>query len=231
MSDAGSTVLEEDISRIRAAIADKSSVAFSCYTLTPQQKDRFLKLLTVFLDECAQPDLFNCLSYCLLELLDNASKANAKRIYFQKKKLNINNKDDYEAGMKDFKANLDLQNSDYVDDLNNGRLQVMLHFSSDDNIQLKVTNNTTITEKEYERIVSKVDLTNKYNTLQDAFGDIDLTEGCGLGIVSIVMMLKSLGLGRENLNFIISENQTEAIIDIPANIYGNLESVEDLEEL
>ena len=39
-------------------------------------------ILNVFLEECGESYLFNCLSYCLFELLDNASKANAKTYIF-----------------------------------------------------------------------------------------------------------------------------------------------------
>lgn len=231
MKDNFGILNEEDVSRIRTAIANKSSVEFSCYTLTPQQKDRFLNILTLFLDECNQPQLFNCLSYCLLELLDNASKANAKRIYFQKNNLNINNSADYENGMKNFKSNLNDHAADYIDELNQSFLQVMLHLSSEDNISLTVTNNTKITEKEYERILSKIDLTSKYETIADALSDVDSTEGCGLGIVSIVLMLKTLGLSKENLKFKISDNITEATIEIPVDVYGELDDLDDLEEM
>lgn len=216
---------DEEISKIKAAIAEKRSVEFTCYTLTPEQKSRFLGVLSCFLEECGQSQLFNYLSYCLLELLDNASKANAKRIYFQRKNLNINDEKDYANGMADFKTNLDVNNTDYFDELNKGYLQVILHLSSDDNIVLKVTNNTKVTEKEYNRILSKIENTNKYASFQDALADIDATEGCGLGIVSIILMLKNLGLSKDNLKFNVTDDQTEAIIEIPTDLYADLESL------
>lgn len=226
MKDVGTIRLnDEDVQKIKTAIAKKQSVEFSCYTLTPEQKERFLTILSVFLDECNQSQFFHYLSYCLLELLDNASKANAKRIYFQKKKLNINDAKDYANGMENFKTNLNENNSDYFDELNNGILQVVLQLSSESNIIIKVTNNTQITQKEYERVLSKIENTKKYATFQDALVDIDATEGCGLGIVSIILMLKNLGLGKESLKFNISENQTEAIIEIPGDLYADLESL------
>ena len=73
-------ISEADIENIKIAVQSRQPVDFFCYTLTPEQKERFLKILKVFLEECDQDYLFNYLSYCLFELLDNASKANAKRI-------------------------------------------------------------------------------------------------------------------------------------------------------
>ena len=83
-------ISQEDIANIKGAVQSRKPVDFFCYTLTPEQKDRFLKILRIFLEECKQEYLFNYLSYCLFELLDNASKANAKRIYFKEHNLNIN---------------------------------------------------------------------------------------------------------------------------------------------
>ena len=74
---------KEEISKIRDAVKNRQPVDFYCYTLSLEQKQRFQEILNVFLDACNEADLFNCLSYCLFELLDNASKANAKRIFFQ----------------------------------------------------------------------------------------------------------------------------------------------------
>jgi len=222
---------DEDISKIKTAVTQKRSAQFSCYTLTPDQKERFLNLLSLFLEECGQAQLFNCLSYCLLELLDNASKANAKRIYFRKNNLDIENTADYDHGMKDFKTNLNEHTSDYIDELNKNFLQVTLNLSSQDYICLTVSNNTKIAEKEYERILAKIDLASKYNSIADAMTEVDSTEGCGLGIVSIVLMLNTLGLSKDNLKFNISENQTDASIEIPLNVYGDLDELEDLDDV
>ena len=88
-------ISDTEIKDIKVAVQTRKPVDFFCYSLTPEQKDRFLKILKVFLEECDQEYLFNYLSYCLFELLDNASKANAKRIYFKEHNLNINDENDY----------------------------------------------------------------------------------------------------------------------------------------
>lgn len=218
-------VSEQDIINIKEAVKNHKPIDFSCYTLTPEQKSRFLEILKLFLQECAQEHLFNCLSYCLLELLDNASKANAKRIYFQEKNLNINDDVDYQNGMKTFKSNISENSKHYIEELRSGFLEVHLLLSLDNVISLRVSNNTKITQAEYNRIQEKIAKTKKYTSLEDAFCDIDQTEGSGLGIISIVLMLKKLGLDTENLKFSVTDNETVATIEIPVDSFCSLEMI------
>lgn len=219
---------EQEILYIKDAVQQRHPIDVCCYTLTPEQKEKFLKILKLFLTECNQDHLFNCLSYCLLELLDNASKANAKRIYFQEKNLNINDDNDYQDGMKSFKTNLSDNSKHYIEELKAGMLQVHLLLSLDNVISLQVSNNTKITSTEYTRIQEKIAKTRTYDSLEDAFGDIDQTEGSGLGIISIVLMLKRLGLDTDNLKFSVTDSETIATIEIPSDSFCDLDVIEPI---
>ena len=221
-------VSQAEILTIRKAVEQRQPVDFYCYTLTLEQKKRFQTILSIFLDACNEYFLFNCLSYCLFELLDNASKANAKRIFFQEQNLNINDASDYQNGMKNFKSNLSDNKEHYKEELASGRLQVHLQLSADDVICVSVTNNTKITSAEYKRIQDKIEKTRKYTDVSDAFADIDQTEGSGLGIITIMIMLKKLGLDTNCLKFSTSEDETIASIVIPKD---NLLDVDELDEL
>ncbi len=221
-------VSQAEILAIRKAVEQRQPVDFYCYTLTLEQKKRFQTILSIFLDACNESFLFNCLSYCLFELLDNASKANAKRIFFQEQNLNINDASDYQNGMKNFKSNLSDNKEHYKEELASGRLQVHLQLSADDVISVSVTNNTKITSAEYKRIQDKIEKTRKYTDVSDAFADIDQTEGSGLGIITIMIMLKKLGLDTNCLKFSTSEDETIASIVIPKD---NLLDVDELDEL
>lgn len=215
-------VSEEDIESIKVAVKTRQPIDFFCYTLTPEQKDRFLKILRIFLEECDQEYLFNYLSYCLFELLDNASKANAKRIYFKEHNLNINDEKDYKNGMKDFKQTLNDNSLHYQNELEAGQLLVHLLLSADDVISITVSNNTKITDSEYHRIKEKIEKTKIYNTMADAVNDIDQTEGSGLGIITVLIMLKKLGLSSDHLKFKTTDNETIASIEIPKDTLEEL---------
>ena len=205
----------EDIENIKIAVQSRQPIDFFCYTLTPDQKERFLKILRVFLEECNQEYLFNYLSYCLFELLDNASKANAKRIFFKEHHLNIEDEQDYKNGMREFKENLNENTQHYETELAAVHLQVHLLLSADDVISITVSNNTKITDSEYHRIKEKIEKTKVYNTMADAINDIDQTEGSGLGIITVLIMLKKMGLASDHLKFKTTDNETIATIEIP----------------
>ena len=224
-------VSEEEILSIRKAVENRQPVDFYCYTLTLEQKKRFQSILNIFLDACHESYLFNCLSYCLFELLDNASKANAKRIFFQEQNLNINDAADYQNGMKNFKSNLSDNKEHYKEELASGRLQVHLQLSADDVISVSVTNNTKITNAEYKRIQDKIEKTKQYHDVSDAFADIDQTEGSGLGIITIMIMLKKLGLDTNCLKFSTSEDETIASIVIPKDSLIDVDEIDELSEL
>ena len=206
---------ENEISYIKKAVKDRQPIDFFCYTLTPDQKIRFQKILAIFLEECNQMYLYNYLTYCLFELLDNGSKANAKRIFFQEHHLDINNEDDYKNGMKTFKETLLENTLHYQEKLKAGELRVHLLLTANDVISVTVSNNTKITDSEYARIQDKINKTKVYNSIAEAVSDIDQTEGSGLGIITVLVMLKKLGLDTNNLKFDTTENETVATIEIP----------------
>lgn len=206
---------ENEISYIKKAVKDRQPIDFFCYTLTPDQKIRFQKILAIFIEECNQMYLYNYLTYCLFELLDNGSKANAKRIFFQEHHLDINNEDDYKNGMKTFKETLLENTLHYQEKLKAGELRVHLLLTANDVISVTVSNNTKITDSEYARIQDKINKTKVYNSIAEAVSDIDQTEGSGLGIITVLVMLKKLGLDANNLKFDTTENETVATIEIP----------------
>lgn len=206
---------ENEISYIKKAVKDRQPIDFFCYTLTPDQKIRFQKILAIFLEECNQMYLYNYLTYCLFELFDNGSKANAKRIFFQEHHLDINNEDDYKNGMKTFKETLLENTLHYQEKLKAGELRVHLLLTANDVISVTVSNNTKITDSEYARIQDKINKTKVYNSIAEAVSDIDQTEGSGLGIITVLVMLKKLGLDANNLKFDTTENETVATIEIP----------------
>ena len=107
-------------------------------------------------------------------------------------------------------------------------LQVHLQLSAKDVISLSVSNNTKITDAEYKRIQDKISKTQNYNNVADAFSDIDQTEGSGLGIITIVIMLRKLGLSMDCLKFSTTEDETVATIEIPKHL---LKDAEELLEL
>ena len=95
--------LEFDRERIKTSIGLQLPIEITSYTLPRNTETYVRNVLEMFLDECHQEHLKEYLNFCLSELLTNAKKANTKRVYFAEKGLDINNPDDYEKGMENFK--------------------------------------------------------------------------------------------------------------------------------
>lgn len=213
---------EEEIASIKSATKNRESMEFFSNTLTRDIEENFQRVLTVFLTECDQTHLFNTLSYCTLELLANANKANAKRLYFKEQKLDIDNEKDYSSGMENFRAALTGNKIHYMTELETSILQINLFLSNEGIITVRVSNNTQITPTEYQRIQDKIKIAQQYKSMEEALSYIDQTEGSGLGIIIIELMLKELGLDENHLRFETRDNETVATIEVPIDTFAEL---------
>lgn len=213
---------DQEIEKIKAATHARESIEFFSNTLTHEIEDNFQRVLTIFLTECDQAHLFNFLSYSTLELLSNANKANAKRIYFKENKLNIENENDYSSGMANFRAALTGNKIHYMSELETSFLQINLFLSNEGVITVRVSNNTQITATEYQRIQDKIEIAKHYKSMDEALSCVDQTEGSGLGIIIIILMLKELGLDENHLHFDTKNNETIATIEIPIDTFIEL---------
>ena len=92
-----------DVSKIRTAIQAGIPLIITTYTLPHEMELYMTDVLNTFIDELGQSQMKDCLTYCFLELVNNAKKANTKRVYFEDKGLNINDKNEYKRGMLSFK--------------------------------------------------------------------------------------------------------------------------------
>lgn len=213
---------DQEIEQIKSATQKHEAIEFYSNTITRDVEENFQRVLVVFLTECEQMHLFNCLSYCTLELLSNANKANAKRLYFKEQNLNITNEKDYSSGMENFRAALSGNKIHYMSELESSVLQINLFLSNEGIITVRVSNNTKITPTEYSRINEKLAMAKQYKNMEDALSCVDQTEGSGLGLIIIVLMLKELGLSEDSLHFDTTETETVATIEIPIDTFAEI---------
>jgi putative nucleotidyltransferase with HDIG domain len=81
---------------------------------------------------------------------------------------------------------------------------------------VEVRNNVAITKHELIRIHDKLARSRKYNTLDDALAQVlDDSEGAGLGLVILILMLKKMGLDEDCFDIIGSEKETIARLIVP----------------
>jgi len=206
-----------DEAKVKKAILSGLPITISTFTLTHEVKLYMESIISTFLRSAGQERLKNHIAYCVHELAANAKKANVKRLYFSERNLDLANSDDYKEGMKHFKE-ATLNNVAYYLRLQKEReLYIRLVLQIRKNIiYVEVRNNTVATRTELIRIHDRLARTRQYNTLDEALSLVfDDTEGAGLGLVILILMLKKIGLDEDCFDVSVSGNETIARIIIP----------------
>ena len=161
--------------------------------------------------------LLNSLSTVLREILVNAQKANAKRVFFLKNNLNINDPTTYQDGMKIFHEKVIGDFDSIEQDIKASEFQVMILFEKKQDILLiQVENNTAILPEELKRIQLRLDKARQYNDFTEAYAEVeDETEGAGLGIVLTVLFLKNMGIDTDQFTITTDGIKTTTTVIIP----------------
>ena len=206
-----------DNEKIKTAIRTGIPISIKTYTLPHDMEVYMGEILSLFLTELNQPHMIQYLTYSLNELVVNAKKANTKRIYFQEKNLDIFSLDDYNIGMKTFKNDTLNNIKYYLQKQKDAGLYVKLILQIQNNtIKIEVKNNSKITPFELERINQKLAQAKQFDSIQDALTTVlDDSEGAGLGLVILILMLEKIGMSKENFQTITNDSETITRITLP----------------
>ena len=208
-----------DKEKIQVSVSLQLPIEMTTYTLPKNTEVYIRNVMEMFLEECHQEHLKEYLNFCLSELLTNAKKANTKRVYFKEKGLDINNPDDYEKGMENFKMDT-LTNIDHYLELQRKAglyIKLALRIQAD-KIYIEIKNNCPLTVFERERIQQKLDSVQQYKNMDEVLTNVlDQSEGAGLGIIIIILMLQKVGLSKDNYQVISDDDETITRIILPCN--------------
>lgn len=208
-----------DVSKIKMAIRSGVPLSITTYTLPHDMELYMGSVLADFLKELNQDFMIQYLTYCMQELVTNAKKANAKRIYFEEKGLDITNEQDYWQGMKNFKYDTLNNINYYLQKQKDAGLYVkfMLQYRNN-KIKIEVRNNSIITVFEYKRIHDKLCRAQQYTSIEEVLNQVlDDSEGAGLGVVIMILMLKEIGLTEDNFQVLSENGETITRIILPLN--------------
>ena len=219
--------LEIDRAKIQSSVGLQIPIEMTSYTLPRNTEVYIRSVMEMFLEECHQDHLKEYLNFCLSELLTNAKKANTKRVYFQEKGLDINNPDDYKKGMENFKMDTLTNIDHYLELQKKAGLYIKLSLRIlADKIYIEIRNNATLTVFEKERIQQKLDSVQQYHEMNEVFTNVlDQSEGAGLGIIIIILMLQKVGLSKDNYQVFSDDDETVTRIILPCNkvVYSAVE--------
>jgi putative nucleotidyltransferase with HDIG domain len=215
MTSAPELVVNEE--KVKKAIQSGLPLTITTYTLPKEIESYIERVIDVFLRQTNQLRLKDYIVYCVQELVVNAKKANTKRVYFIERGLDINNPNDYKLGMENFKEETINQIDHYLELQKERGLYIKLILQIKRNIiYIEIRNNVTATRIEQLRIHDKLARSRQFNSLEDALSQIlDDSEGAGLGLVILALMLKKIGLDDDCFSFKTTEKYTTASLSIP----------------
>lgn len=154
------------------------------------------------------------------ELITNYIKAIAKRIFFAERDLNINDQTDYEKGMASFRSDSLMTFSKLPFNFSNTNYRVAIQYElNKTGIKLIISSNIVLSRTEKDRIEKRLHSNEQSTSVSAPFVDnIDHSEGGGLGIVLILVLLQNTGIGRSNLEFVANHEGSKTSIFIPRSI-------------
>ncbi len=206
-----------DVPKIQKAVRNSLPLAIKTHKINHETEEYLEQILDVFLAEFGQKELLPQISYCMRELAVNANKANTKRVYFMEKDLDIDNEDDYREGMNSFKE-VTLDNIEhYLEKQKEKGLYIKIIFhASQGELTLSIRNNVKISKKEQMRVYDRIARSRGFTSLEEAMSAVlDSSEGAGLGLVILVLMLKKLGLDEEAFDLDVEGEETVSKLIIP----------------
>ena len=204
-----------DISYVISCISEHNCYEFMINEPKPENRHFIKNVIYEFLKAIGQEKSHNLLCLCMEEIISNSVKANIKRAFFISNNLDINNHDDYEKGMKNFKEHGlgNLKDPELVKRISDMGLYVKICFRIENNcFYITTRNNSVISKEEIERINKKLKLSEN-QTPEDMFmNSIDQTEGAGLGIIMIKKILSQISSTKDC--FAINASDTETITEL-----------------
>ena len=206
-----------DQEQIKRAAHNATPLTFKTFTLPHETEEYLEEVLTSLLVELGNAEIKDQLAYCLRELAVNAKKANTKRAYFQEKGLNLNDSADYALGMKTFKEDTLENIQHYLQKQKDQGLYIKVLFHARErNFTISVRNNVEITKTEQIRIFDRIARSRAFSSMEEAFATVlDTSEGAGLGIVILILMLKKIGLDEDAFHIEVENGETVASLAIP----------------
>ena len=203
---------------VEYAISESKTLTIKTVSYLSRERNYIDKILKQYLKEIEKPFLLNQVAYCLHELAGNANRANAKRVYFQEKGLNIRNRREYEKGLQTFRADTFAQIEKFHAKQKKAGLYIKIDFHlQNDKLRIRVRNNALLTKEEEKRIGQKFETMKEYKTVPDAYNIVeDASEGAGLGLVMIIQLLYNLGFGSDALHIGTDEKETVATLFLHA---------------
>ena len=182
--------------------------------------DILMFVKSIITRELVKYDLYfisNTVIAILRELFINSFKANAKRVFFQINNIDINNPQEYNAGIKKFKEDAVEDFDTLKNDILKSDLTISFSITEKtDSIHFVIRNNVAILPEEMKRINARISLIEQQSDFMNIYEDVgDDVEGAGLGLSLVIMLIKSLGIDPSAFKIYSEKGITVTSIQVP----------------
>jgi hypothetical protein len=213
-------IATKEIAEINHAISDGLKISLITYVLGNMGEAKLKYILDRTLLKYGRQDLMELFYTAAKELIANSTKAAIKRMIFQEMGLNIQEEVDYRKGMERFKSYLNERKFPaYRSKMKENNYFIKITIShSPRKMSLSVINNFSLIPIEEERVKEKFQHAKKYDNLFEFFmAHGDNSEGAGMGITMVEILLSQSGFDRNNFIVLSSDkaNITIAKVEIP----------------
>ncbi len=168
--------------------------------------------------------LLNSIVTILREVVVNAQKANAKRIYFRIHDIDIKNAASYERGMANFKETVIGDFPSFEEKILQSDYYINLNFTfNKEDLNIVISNNSPILPTELQRVNHRITKAIEFSDFSEAYAETeDDTEGAGLGIVLTILFLKSMGIDPKTFTLTSNGNVTRTTLFIPKQLRSTM---------
>ncbi len=206
--------------RVSEGIESNKTISLITYVLGEIGEAKLKYIILSILEKYGKLDLMDLLYTCAKELIVNSTKAAIKRLAFLEMGIDPNDNLQYESFMNSFKDNLTDKKFPYYRSKmkENGFYIKIKIFYDKKRIVLRIINNFPLLQKEEERIREKFIKSKKYDNLFEFYVDHgDNTEGAGMGITMVEILLAQSGFDRHIFTIYSSKikRETVAKLEIP----------------
>jgi hypothetical protein len=206
--------------KVDIAVSRQAPLIFLTRVLGDSGEAKLKYILLKVLSSVNREDLMELFYTSAKELIANSTKAAIKRILFEENNVSQTDESRYDEIMGQFKENLtDKKFPFYKGKMKEKGLVVSIKFNYNENhIVMSITNNFPLLPKEEERVRQKFHNAQKYDNLFQFYMDHgDNTEGAGMGITLVEIMLAQSGYDRHLFTIYNDKhkNETTARLEVP----------------
>ncbi len=205
---------------IKLHVENGKILSLKTHRVSKQVEIHIKQAVELILDRLTHPTLVPTLYTIIKELAINACKANQKRVFFEERGYRFEIPDEYAKGVREYRELFSEEMSnEFGAKARKKGYYCLINFNYNENgITMEVINNTPIAKEEEKAIRERLEKGMMYDDIAQFYMDnADTTEGAGLGLALILIMLKGEQIDPNFFRIIIGEEATTARLEIPLN--------------